>query len=594
MISNTTSGPDMAGDDDAAAGHRRAPTRTPTRAAPRRGAPPEAEGLSLRRLLGLGGSSTVWLAEVTGDGPHWADAAPADRTVAVKIRSEAHGMGQSLESGAGAWRSAELNAVRRLHHEHLVTVYGWTDTSAGPGLILEPYTAGSLGRLLAARGTLSVGETVTVLSPVAQALAHLHAAGVAHGDVSPGNVLLAPDGRPALGDLGDAQLLGASPIPAATQGFAAPERTSALRSAEHGRRQRAWDASLAPEADVYGLAAVAWCSLTGSAPAVGRRRPPLGTLCPEAPSRLIRLLEEALSEAADERPDARAFAAELHRCAAPEPLDLAAYVDDDVLPELPTVRPGARERGVTRRRRQRLVAGISAAVLLLGLGAATLSEPRQDGLSPDDEDVFGAGLGERVPDDTSEPGDGEPGDSEPSDGRTGDGRTDPAAESGQPSGAEAERLLRQDDPLMALDGLAMLRTSALQNPGEPDVQRYVVAGSPAEASEKHLMEQMHSRGQAHDSARMEILPVGEAEYAPDPGASAAQGETAHITAEIRIDGLDDGAGREQTVRLVLHRTEVGWRLHTVQDVGTPNTSGRHDDAGGGEDIRPDDDAPRAG
>jgi hypothetical protein len=40
-----------------------------------------------------------------------------------------------------------------------------------------------------------VGETVTVLTPVAQALAYLHGQGFTHADVSPGNVLFTAHGK---------------------------------------------------------------------------------------------------------------------------------------------------------------------------------------------------------------------------------------------------------------------------------------------------------------------------------------------------------------------------------------------------------------
>ena len=41
-----------------------------------------------------------------------------------------------------------------------------------------------------------------MLVPLADALAAVHRAGLAHGDVTPANVLFAADGRPVLGDLG--------------------------------------------------------------------------------------------------------------------------------------------------------------------------------------------------------------------------------------------------------------------------------------------------------------------------------------------------------------------------------------------------------
>ena len=67
---------------------------------------------------------------------------------------------------------------------------------------------GSLRQLVGARGRLSVGETVTVLTPIAQVLAYLHGRGFTHGDVSPGNVLFTAHGKPLLADLGVARMVG--------------------------------------------------------------------------------------------------------------------------------------------------------------------------------------------------------------------------------------------------------------------------------------------------------------------------------------------------------------------------------------------------
>ena len=74
------------------------------------------------------------------------------------------------------------------------------------GLIMDYAAGGSLGQLVAGRGELGPGETVTVLTPIAQALAYLHGQGFTHGDVSPGNVLFTAHGKPLLADLGVARM----------------------------------------------------------------------------------------------------------------------------------------------------------------------------------------------------------------------------------------------------------------------------------------------------------------------------------------------------------------------------------------------------
>ena len=92
------------------------------------------------------------------------------------------------------------------------------------GLIMDYAAGGSLGQLVAGRGKLGPGETVTVLTPIAQALAYLHGQGFTHGDVSPGNVLFTAHGKPLLADLGVARMVAdaTAVADAGTEGFRDP------------------------------------------------------------------------------------------------------------------------------------------------------------------------------------------------------------------------------------------------------------------------------------------------------------------------------------------------------------------------------------
>lgn len=288
--------------------------------------PPHIEGLVVDRLLGVGGRSSVWLVHRRNTGPStvtWVGEDPP-RTLALKVPLKVARSAPPLRSA-----QRELEAMLPLMHGHLVRPWGVGRTSAGQaGLLLQPFTAGSLAQLQRSVGVLSAGECVTALSPVAQALAHLHESGAAHGDVTAANVLLTPEGRPALGDLGDSILLGMDSV--------------------HGT----------PESDVQSLAAVAWRCLTGREPEDAERRAPLQSLVPEISDELTELLEAALSPSASQRPLAREFAADLYECATPSPLNILSAVDDHALTEVPTVLPGARlsspEPGALKRMVRRL------------------------------------------------------------------------------------------------------------------------------------------------------------------------------------------------------------------------------------------------
>jgi hypothetical protein len=71
-----------------------------------------------------------------------------------------------------------------------------------------------LTRLLASRGPLAPGEVVTLGLPLARTLAAAHGRGIVHGDLRPASVVVTPDGRPVVVDLGLAALTGVASAPA--------------------------------------------------------------------------------------------------------------------------------------------------------------------------------------------------------------------------------------------------------------------------------------------------------------------------------------------------------------------------------------------
>jgi serine/threonine protein kinase len=116
--------------------------------------------------------------------------------VAVKVLAS--------ESTADTFRRAsrELRAHARLHSPYLVSLY---DAGQHDGIFyyaMEYLPEGSL-----AKPSRSVGaaNTVRAIADIAQAAASLHAAGLVHGAIKPGNVLFTTVGA-KLGDLDLAQI----------------------------------------------------------------------------------------------------------------------------------------------------------------------------------------------------------------------------------------------------------------------------------------------------------------------------------------------------------------------------------------------------
>lgn len=97
---------------------------------------------------------------------------------------------------------------------------------------------------------------LSVIGQIAEALAVMHAAGCIHGDVKPGNIMLAPDGRATLIDLGFARKSGTLPfddgIPG-TPNYLAPELCTR-------------EFTDTPAADLFALGVTACELLTGELP----------------------------------------------------------------------------------------------------------------------------------------------------------------------------------------------------------------------------------------------------------------------------------------------------------------------------------------
>lgn len=321
---------------------------------------PEVPGYDVGRLLGRGGSADVWLVRERRTGQEYA----------LKCF-------RAGGSGAGSCPGITQEEVRReirilsvLDHQHLVKAHGavqGTEPGSGAALTMDYAAGGSLAQLVASRGRISVGETVTVLTPIAQALAYLHAKGFTHSDVSPGNVLFTGQGKPVLSDLGIARMLGdpGRAGAAGTGGFVDPSPVDAVR------------AGLQPERDVYSVAALGWYCLTGDPPGRTADRPPLSLLVPGVPKDLAAALEAGLNDERRLRPDALALATAVYRSAEPQPVDLSGAVHPSVLPELLTRRhvpPVSRGSGL-REKIQGLRRRAEASRWSAWPGAATTTTP---------------------------------------------------------------------------------------------------------------------------------------------------------------------------------------------------------------------------
>jgi serine/threonine protein kinase len=186
-------------------------------------------------LLAAGGMADVYVARDTQLG----------RRVAVKVLRD---------SGGTARFRAEAQTLARLRHPSLVSVLDLGEHDGRPYQVLELVEGSTLADRCRA-GALDQGDVARMGEQIAGALAHVHAAGVVHRDVSPGNVLLSHDGSAHLADFGIARLVEDHP--------AMTEVGQTLGTVPYLAPEQVTGETLTPAVDVYALGLVLLEALTG-------------------------------------------------------------------------------------------------------------------------------------------------------------------------------------------------------------------------------------------------------------------------------------------------------------------------------------------
>jgi tRNA A-37 threonylcarbamoyl transferase component Bud32 len=276
------------------------------------GAPPLPTGLTghpryrVLRPLGAGGMGSVWLAE------HLV----LDRRVAIKvIRPE-----RLASAGATERFRREARAVARLSHPNIVAAFDAEEAAGTHFLVMEHVPGESLSDVLAA-GPISVLDACQAVRDAARGLAHAHAAGLAHRDVKPSNLIRTPDRVTkvldfglATANLGSGEGLTGEDMVVGTPDYIAPEQALEAHAAD-------------TRSDVYSLGCTLYHLLAGHVPfqagSVLRKLdahrhaepPPLTSVPPD----LAALVARMMAKRPDDRPTAAAVAEALEPfCSEPE------------------------------------------------------------------------------------------------------------------------------------------------------------------------------------------------------------------------------------------------------------------------------------
>ena len=169
----------------------------------------------LRRVLGQGAQSTVWLAF----DPRM------EREIAIKIMRPGSG---SDEAAVAAWLQ-EARSVGKVSHPNIIPVYEADIHGRQPYLVFEYIAGKTLDQILVQRRALPPGEAVALMMDVLDAVAVAHAAGVVHRDLKPSNILVDTAGRARVMDFGIAARIRDSKTPepggigSGTVGYLSPE-----------------------------------------------------------------------------------------------------------------------------------------------------------------------------------------------------------------------------------------------------------------------------------------------------------------------------------------------------------------------------------
>jgi serine/threonine-protein kinase len=230
------------------------------------------------RPLGAGGMGVVYLAH----DDH------LDREVALKILPP----GSIADQSARRRFRNEAQALSRLNHPHIATIYDF-DTAGDVDFLVMEYVPGTtLDRMLADR-PLSEADAVGYALQITDALAEAHAQNIVHRDLKPANIAITLQRKVKILDFGLAKLL---------QGTGADRPTSRSTASTTVAGTPAY---MAPEqllgqpvdaaTDLYALGVVLFESLTGRLPFIADSPYALGKAILDERPPSVRHLRPALS-----------------------------------------------------------------------------------------------------------------------------------------------------------------------------------------------------------------------------------------------------------------------------------------------------------
>ncbi len=198
----------------------------------------------------------------------------------------------------------EAQSAARLSDSYIVAVYDFGQDKNRPYIVMEWIAGSDLRTAINEQRKIPVDRAVEYAIQICSAVGAAHRAGLVHGDLKPGNILITPTNQAKVTDFGLARALGQSAMDEGevvwgTPAYFAPEQAAGDR--------------VLPATDVYAIGIIIYEMLTGRVPFVGvddqdvarkqlyEAHIPVDRLDPRIPEPLARIVDAAMAKSPNER-----------------------------------------------------------------------------------------------------------------------------------------------------------------------------------------------------------------------------------------------------------------------------------------------------
>ncbi|MFO0803759.1 MAG: serine/threonine-protein kinase [Gemmataceae bacterium] len=257
--------------------------------------------------LGRGGMGTVYLAKSLAN-PSWPPY-PLFPLVALKVLPPKKAQ---AEAKTLLRFRREMELGKPLDHPNITRTLDAGEHHGVHFLAMEYVPGQTLRQLIVKEGPLGVGAVARLFADVAAGLEHAHGKGLIHRDLKPANIMVTPDGRAKLLDLGlamlmdealpeDPAIVGGEGYILGTMDYIAPEQTTDATN-------------VGPRSDVYSLGCSIYHAVCGMPPFPGgtakqkmqwhrtETPPPPQSINPAVPPAFARIIERCMAKNPAERP----------------------------------------------------------------------------------------------------------------------------------------------------------------------------------------------------------------------------------------------------------------------------------------------------